>query len=298
MLVNRANLETLFVNFNAAYMRGFEQAGTDEWMRLAMEVTSTTRQEEYGFLGQAHDLMPFEGERVLRGLATHGYTLRNETYESTIEVGKDDIADDTLGLYTRRFEVLGEAAARHPIQLVMRALRAGNENVCYDGQFFFDTDHPIGDTGRTQSNWSGGGGAMWVLLCLSSVMKPLLFQRRQQYELTRMDDMDDEEVFMRRTFRYGVDGRCNAGYGMWQYAFGSRQALNEDNYRAAREAMMGYQGDRGAVMGVMPTHLLVGPGLEHEALELLNAARQADGATNVYAGTAELIVSPWFETVV
>ena len=293
MLVNRANLDTLFINFNAAFMRGFEQAGTDEWMRLAMEVTSTTRKEEYGFLGQANDLEEWEGERILRGLATHGYEIANKTFESTIQVNKDDIADDNLGLYMARFERLGEASARHPIQLVMQALKDGFATNCYDGQFFFDSDHPIGETGQVQSNTGGGNGTGWYLFDLSSVMKPLLFQRRQAYELSRMDNMDDEEVFMRRMFRYGVDGRCNVGYGMWQYAYGSKDGLTETNYRNAREAMMEYKGDRGAVMGVMPTHLLIPPSLEHEALELLKAERQSDGATNVYHNSVELIVSPW-----
>lgn len=43
----------------------------------------------------------------------------------------------------------------------------------------------------------------------------------------------------------------------------------------------------------MPTHLVGPPMLEKEGLELLNADRNAAGATNVYRDTAKLIVTPW-----
>ena len=56
---------------------------------------------------------------------------------------------------------------------------------------------------------------------------------------------------------------------------------------------MSVKGDEGAPLGCKPTHLVVPPTLEHEALELLNAERLANGATNVYRGTAELIASQW-----
>ncbi|WP_409449985.1 Mu-like prophage major head subunit gpT family protein [Aromatoleum sp.] len=41
------------------------------------------------------------------------------------------------------------------------------------------------------------------------------------------------------------------------------------------------------------THLVVGPSNEAKARELLEADRNASGATNVWRGTAKLIVSPW-----
>ena len=31
----------------------------------------------------------------------------------------------------------------------------------------------------------------------------------------------DDNVFFKKEFIYGVDARCNAGYGLWQLAFGS-----------------------------------------------------------------------------
>jgi len=43
----------------------------------------------------------------------------------------------------------------------------------------------------------------------------------------------------------------------------------------------------------MPNLLVVPPALEHAGLTILNAERDQYGATNVYKGTAELLVVPW-----
>ena len=51
----------------------------------------------------------------------------------------------------------------------------------------------------------------------------------------------------------------------------------------------------GAPLAVRATHLIVGPSNEAAALELLQAERNAAGATNVYRGTTQLVVSPHLE---
>ena len=83
------------------------------------------------------------------------------------------------------------------------------------------------------------------------------------------------------------------GYGLWQMAWGSKQTLDKAHYKAAREALMGMKGDHGRPLGLTPNLLVVPPTLEGQALELLNAERDAAGATNVYRNTAELLVVPW-----
>lgn len=45
--------------------------------------------------------------------------------------------------------------------------------------------------------------------------------------------------------------------------------------------------------GAIHTTLVVPPQLDEKALEILNAERDASGATNVWQDTAELIVSPY-----
>jgi len=55
----------------------------------------------------------------------------------------------------------------------------------------------------------------------------------------------------------------------------------------------GMKGDHGRPLGIMPNVLVVPPSLRENGLEILNAERDSGGATNVWRGTAELLVVPW-----
>ncbi|MGP8432052.1 Mu-like prophage major head subunit gpT family protein, partial [Paraburkholderia fungorum] len=91
---------------------------------------------------------------------------------------------------------------------------------------------------------------------------------------------------------FGVDGRCNVGYGLWQCAYGSKQPLTADNVWAARAAMAGVKGDNGEPLGITPNMLLVGPSLEQAARTALQAVI-LNNTTNVLAGTMTPVVCPW-----
>jgi phage major head subunit gpT-like protein len=64
----------------------------------------------------------------------------------------------------------------------------------------------------------------WYLVDASRAIKPLIFQERKKPEFTSLIDAKDENVFMRGSYLYGVDNRCNAGFGLWQMAYGSTGA--------------------------------------------------------------------------
>lgn len=113
------------------------------------------------------------------------------------------------------------------------------------------------------------------------------------YEFTQMTASNDEHVFKLDEYVFGMRARANAGFGLWQLAWGSKQTLNAANYGAARAAMMGFKADGGKVLGVKPTVLVVPPSLEEAARNIVNSATGAAGATNPWANTAELIVSPY-----
>ena len=292
MIINRGNLQTVSRGFSAAFREGFGQAPVENLDVLAMESTSRSKEEEYGWLGQFPSLREWVGERVRRGIMEHGYTIRNKKYEAAISVGRDDIEDDHYGVYSPIMREAGRAAAAHPLQLVFQALKNGFTTVCYDGQYFFDSDHDDGK-GGSHSNTGGGSGATWCLLDCSRMIRPFIFQRRRDYALRMVTRLDDSRVFETDEFEYGVDGRCNVGYGLWQLAYGSKQPLTAAAYEAARRQMHEVTGDQGRPLEIMPTHLVVPPSLEGDALELLNAERNAQGATNVWRNTAKLVMTPW-----
>jgi phage major head subunit gpT-like protein len=293
MLLNRPNLNALFTGFQIAFNQGF--AGAESvFEQVAMTIPSTTSQETYAWLGTVTRFREWLGDRVIQNLASHDFTLKNKPFESTIGVDRDNIEDDTYGVYTPMLQQLGQDAKTHPDELVMPLLKNGFNTVCFDGQYFFDTDHPVLDASgnpQSASNFGGGAGTPWYLLDTSRVIKPLIFQKRKDYKFVHMDQENDEAVFSRKQFRYGVDARVNAGYGLWQLAYGSKQTLDETNLSAAIAAMESQVGDNGKPLGVKATLLVVPPSLKVAAKKLVVAQTAANGATNVLAGEMKVLSS-------
>ena len=295
LIVNQGNLTMLFQGFKTAFQNGVGQH-KPQWDRVATKVPSTTSEEKYGWLGKIPNVREWIGDRVVQNLMQHDYSIKNKSYELTIGVDRDAIADDQYGVYTPVFTEFGQSVAAHPDRLAFTLLKAGFASVCYDGQFFFDTDHPVLDeNGVVQSvaNTDGGSGTPWFLIDSSRALKPIIYQERQAFNFVRKDQPTDDNVFDRKEFRYGTDGRCNVGFGFWQFAWGSKQTLDAAHYATARAALSGMKGDHGRPIGVMPNLLVVPPALESAGRKILNSEYATGGETNEWKGTAELLVVPW-----
>jgi len=61
----------------------------------------------------------------------------------------------------------------------------------------------------------------WFLLSTKRPVRPFIFQNRRKAQLVSKTAPSDDNVFFENNFIYDVDSRCNAGYGLWQLAFGS-----------------------------------------------------------------------------
>ena len=295
MIVNGANLALLFQGYKTAFNQGLGMASSD-WDKVATRVPSSTREEKYGWLGKVPGMREWIGDRVIHNLAQHDYAIRNKDFEDTIAVDRNDIEDDQYGVYAPMFTLLGEAVAAHPNQLVFDLLKGGFDTLCYDGQYFFDTDHPVLDANgvpASASNTGGGSGTPWFLMDTRRFLKPILFQERQAANLTAMTAESDEAVFMSKQFRYGVHARCNVGYGFWQFAYGSKQTLDAAAYNTAFAALQSMKGDYGRPLGITPNVLVVPPTLRATALAIVKAERDAAGATNINQNTTEPLVISW-----
>ncbi|HRD86153.1 MAG TPA: Mu-like prophage major head subunit gpT family protein [Rubrivivax sp.] len=295
MLINRQNIADMFRGFQVIYQDAWMQAPS-MYEQIATVVPSTAAEEHYGWLGTMPRMREWLGDRVVQSLSSSDYTIKNKPYEVTIGVDRDHIEDDRLGVYRPMIQMLAQEAKTHPDELVFGLLAAGFATLCWDGQYFFDTDHPVRAADGSMTTWSnsgGGAGTAWYLLDLSRPIKPLIFQKRRDYTFVAMDKPDDESVFSRKEFRYGIDARCNVGYGLPHMAYASKQTLDATNYAAARAALGSVKGDGGKVLAFRGTHLIVPPSLEKAGAEVLTAARTTNGADNVMVGTAKLVVAPW-----
>lgn len=296
MKLTSASLDALRVGFKTHFQSAFDaEAGLNEYMKIAEIVTSTAGEEKYGWLGELPGMREWIGPRVVHGLAEHDYAIKNRDFELTVAVDRNHIQDDTLGTYATRFKALGKSAAQNPDKLVFDALKNGFTSECYDGQYFFDTDHPVLDENGqpvSVSNFGGGSGTAWYLLATKEIIKPIIYQERQKPEFVHLDKPTDPNVFSQKKFIYGVDSRCNVGYGFWQMAYASKQVLDETNLAAAQAALTSMKGDHGQPLGIRPNLLVVPGTLAHQARKLLNA-EQINGTSNTMKGTAEVLVSSW-----
>jgi len=292
MIINQASLSAVYRGFRTI----FNEAYTSQkplYERVAMVVPSTLREETYAWLGAFPKMREWVGERQIQNLSLHSYTIKNKDWEITIEVDRNDIEDDAIGIYKPIVSELGRAAAVHPDEIVFGLLRDGFTTPCYDGKNFFDTSHRVGD--RDVSNFGGGTGTAWYLLDVSKAVKPLILQSRRDVEFVSKESPDDENLFMRKKLLYGVDRRDNAGYGLWQLAYASKQTLNADNYALARASMMSLKDESGSPLGIVPNLLVVPPSLEAQAREILINERDSLGEVNKWKGTAELLIVPYLE---
>lgn len=297
-IITPALLSGLRTGFSKAFQDALTNTPTD-WEKVATRVPSSSASNTYAWLGQSPALREWVGDRVLKDMAAQAYQVQNKLYEGTVSVRRVDIEDDNVGIYTPLFAEMGRAAKAHADQLVFGLLAAGETTTCYDGQNFFDTDHPVypnvdgTGTATLVSNLQAGTGPAWYLLDTSRALKPLIFQERTAPELEAMTSTQDEGVFMRDEYRYGIRYRCNAGFGFWQLAYKSKAALDAGNFNAAMAAMMQIKADGGRPLGVKPTTLVVPPSLRADAMALIEAQLTTGGASNPSYKAVEVIVSPW-----
>jgi phage major head subunit gpT-like protein len=288
-------LAGIFTGYSAAYARGFSMAKSQRSI-IATTVPSSTSKNDYGWLGQFPGMREWIGERVIQRMKAHGYSITNKKWEQTIAVDVDTIEDDEYGVFTPMFEEMGRATEAHPDELCWGLLKDGFNQPCYDGQSFFDTDHPVLDANGNEqsvSNFGGGAATPWYLIDDTRALKPIIFQERLKPNFAQLNKPTDPNVFMQDEYIYGVKARHNVGFGFWQFAYGSKQTLEADSFKAARAALSEMKGDYGRPLGIQGTTLIVPPSLEEAGLEILNADRNAAGATNVWRGKAKLEVVPW-----
>lgn len=282
--VSSAKLATINTGFRANFMTGMgAAAGATTYQRIATVIPSATKENEYGWLKSIPGIRQWIGDRQVNALAEDGYKIRNLRWEDTVSVKDEVINDDQYGVMKPVFEMLGDEVARFPDVRVYAALKAGLTTKCYDDQYFFDTDHPYitaaGATG-TQANLIAGSGAPWFLLCTKRPLKPIIYQEREPFRFTALDQPTDPNVFMKAELLYGVDGRMNVGYGFWQMALCCTDTLNDTNVKALRLLGQKLLKDHGAPLN-MKYDLFVG-GNDHmdKANELFNVPTLTGGAAN------------------
>lgn len=284
-IINGATLLTVGKAFKKEFTTVLNDTPT-AYERIATVTKANTPSVDYGWLGQFPTMKKWVGDRVIEDLTAHKYSIVKDRFESTIEVDRDYIVYDNLGVMKPAIQELARGSKTHYDETVFGLLESNGN--CYDGKKFFATTHSMGgvtyknkatdvlsmesffakrkemmsikgekgkplgikpnllvvppaleeaalkivtaETINGTTNIAKGLAEVLVVPHLSSetgwylmddtrAIKPVILQINQPIRFTPMDKADDEAVFMRAAFRYGVDAEHNAGYGLWQLAY-------------------------------------------------------------------------------
>lgn len=155
MLITQENLDQLRVTFEMRFQEGYEAAQLwSEKAPFAIDIPSSTEENVYGWIAQQLKLREWVGPRVAQNLSEHDHRIRNKPFEGTVEVDRDKIEDDNLGMFTAvMMPQLGEATRKHR-DILLQTLLKGNPTA-FDGHTLYDTDHPTyapADSTQTYDN--------------------------------------------------------------------------------------------------------------------------------------------------
>ncbi|WP_339457195.1 Mu-like prophage major head subunit gpT family protein [Pseudomonas sp. EA_65y_Pfl1_P120] len=143
MLVNKSSIQAAFVALKTLFNNAFGSAPSS-WEKIAMKVPSTTGSNMYAWLSAFPKMRRWVGAKHVKNLKAFSYTVENEDFEATVEVDRNHIEDDQLGIYAPQAQMAGFSAKQLPDEIVFELVNGGFGNMCYDGQYFFDTDHVVG----------------------------------------------------------------------------------------------------------------------------------------------------------
>jgi len=297
MLVNKATIQAVFTTLKTTFNNAFD-AAPSQWALTAMLVPSGSGQNDYTWLSLFPKMRKWIGDKVIKALEAFKYTVVNDDWEATVEVDRNDIEDDNLGIYAPQAQMAGFSARQLPDEIVADLKNNAFTNVCYDGQYFYDTDHSVAGasvsnkgtaalSGATQAAAEASYGAArtaimsvkddegrplglvpdllevppaletqgkrlvemdkladdtpnpykgtaklvvnprltsttaWFLHCTSMPVKPFVYQERKAPNFVEQTDPQNDNVFMRKKFRFGAEARAAGGYAFWQMSYGS-----------------------------------------------------------------------------
>lgn len=131
-----------------------EFMGGDWATRLAMQFPSDQASETYNWLGMVPAMREWGTGRLVKQLRTQGLTISNVLYESTLGIDVDDVRRDKTGQIKVRVAEQARRARAHWRKLISTLINNGQgstSGLCYDGQYFFDTDHAEGASGAQKN---------------------------------------------------------------------------------------------------------------------------------------------------
>lgn len=297
LIINKESLGAAFTSIKTIFNNAFAAAPSN-WERTTMLIPSGSSQNDYTWLTAFPKMRKWVGDKVVKSLGAFKYSVTNDDFEATVEVDRNDIEDDNLGIYAPQAQMAGFSAKQLPDEIDADLKNAAFASECFDGQYFYDTDHPVGNgvasnkmtkalsaatraaadasygvartavlsqkdaegrplalipdvlevppalekTARnlvemekladdTPNPYRGTATVMvnprltsttaWFLHVTNMPVKPFIYQERKAPVFVSQTDMQADDVFSRKKYKFGAEARAAGAYGLWQLSHGS-----------------------------------------------------------------------------
>lgn len=158
-LINRDKLAGAYINFNTSFNKALAESKFS-YQPIVTEVPSDAPVEQYNWLGSVPLMKKWVGDREMAKLVAEKYTITNVDWANGIELSRDDLRDDKLGLVAMRIGDLARQGLKRidsEIANILNNAFGASGGLTYDGQYLIDTDHTA-STSTGQSNQSNSGG--------------------------------------------------------------------------------------------------------------------------------------------
>lgn len=161
-----AALEALATKMFTIFQEGMRAPTFAETNSFFTRVASSTEFNTYAWLANITGMREWIGHRIVDGLKERTQVIYNKDYEKTLGVARNAIADGMLADAVMAMEQLVMVANRLPDDLLLALMEGGQSaavaGLAYDGQFYYDTDHPtdIDLVTGTQRNYYASGLAL------------------------------------------------------------------------------------------------------------------------------------------
>jgi phage major head subunit gpT-like protein len=153
MDITLGNLQAVFTGLKATFAEAVQAAEAEQIEQLMENVPSTTDTEHYPVATLLGDLEEVLDEVTITNIGRFVKSVPNRTFARIVQVKRNDIADDNIGVYRPGVRQLGRRAALYPLRLAVEALLSGFTDEWIDGQSVFNDSHTwVG--GQTWSNRS------------------------------------------------------------------------------------------------------------------------------------------------
>lgn len=154
MIIGHDALSAVFTGLKATWAASLQTANTDAIQRMLATVPSTAAGENYPVAVLLGDLEEVLDEVTITQIGTWLQNVENRTFARIVQVRRNDIADDTIGVYKPAVRSLARRAALYPLRLAAVQLLAGFTTEWVDGENCFANAHPWpGDAGDTWDNY-------------------------------------------------------------------------------------------------------------------------------------------------